>query len=45
LIPPGAILLGVVFLGETLQLTQVLGMAIVGLGLIIIDGRLFRRSS
>jgi drug/metabolite transporter (DMT)-like permease len=45
LIPPSAILLGVVFLGEVLLPTQMMGMAIVGLGLLIIDGRLFRRPS
>jgi drug/metabolite transporter (DMT)-like permease len=40
LIPPSAILLGVALLGERLQATDFLGMALIGLGLAAIDGRL-----
>ncbi|MFC4238293.1 DMT family transporter [Thalassospira xianhensis] len=43
LIPVSAILLGVLFLGETLALRQIGGMAVIGLGLAVIDGRLIRR--
>jgi drug/metabolite transporter (DMT)-like permease len=43
LIPVSAILLGVLFLGETLLLRQVAGMGLIGLGLAAIDGRLLRR--
>jgi drug/metabolite transporter (DMT)-like permease len=43
LIPVSAILLGVVFLGETLLLRHMLGMAAIGVGLACIDGRLPRR--
>jgi drug/metabolite transporter (DMT)-like permease len=39
LIPPSAILLGVVFLNETLAARHFLGMAMIGLGLAAIDGR------
>jgi len=39
LIPPSAILLGVVFLGERLVATDFLGLALIGLGLAAIDGR------
>ena len=43
LIPVSAILLGVMFLGETLALRQIGGMAVIGLGLAVIDGRLIGR--
>ena len=43
LIPVSAILLGVLFLGETLLPKQVAGMVLIGLGLTAIDGRLLRR--
>ncbi|WP_114094039.1 DMT family transporter [Thalassospira xiamenensis] len=43
LIPVSAILLGVLFLGETLALRQIAGMAVIGLGLAVIDGRLIGR--
>ncbi|MGL5446311.1 MAG: DMT family transporter [Rhabdaerophilum sp.] len=43
LIPVSAILLGIVVLGERLTSAQVMGMALIGLGLALIDGRLFRR--
>jgi drug/metabolite transporter (DMT)-like permease len=40
LIPVSAILLGVLVLGETLAMRHVAGMALIGAGLILIDGRL-----
>jgi len=43
LIPVSAILLGVMFLGETLALRQIGGMVVIGLGLAVIDGRLIGR--
>lgn len=43
LIPVSAILLGSVFLGEVLQPRHFVGMAFIGSGLILIDGRLFAR--
>jgi drug/metabolite transporter (DMT)-like permease len=43
LVPVSAIMLGTVFLGETLSLPELSGMALIGLGLVIIDGRLARR--
>jgi len=43
LIPISAILLGYVVLGERLQLSHYIGMAIIGLSLSIIDGRLWKR--
>jgi len=39
LIPVSAILLGVAMLGERLDLEQVVGMLLIGLGLAAIDGR------
>lgn len=39
LIPVSAILLGILVLGETLQLTHLLGMGLIGAGLAAIDGR------
>lgn len=44
LVPPGAILLGAVFLGERLATTDMAGMALIGLGLVLLDGRLFRKN-
>ncbi|MGV7222626.1 MAG: DMT family transporter [Nitrospinales bacterium] len=44
LIPISAILLGYFFLGERLDPSNWIGMAIIGLGLSIIDGRLWKRS-
>ncbi|MBW6422746.1 DMT family transporter [Rhizobium sp. XQZ8] len=44
-VPPSAILLGVIFLGERLESTDLAGMALIGLGLIILDGRLLRSRS
>ncbi len=43
LIPVSAILLGSLVLGERLAWPHALGMALIGLGLAAIDGRLFRR--
>ena len=43
LVPVSAILLGILFLGETLHISHVMGMLLIGLGLIIIDGRMFSR--
>ncbi|MBG1231900.1 DMT family transporter [Aestuariivirga litoralis] len=43
LVPVSAIILGVAFLGEVLTLNEVIGALIIGLALIIIDGRLVRR--
>jgi drug/metabolite transporter (DMT)-like permease len=42
LIPVTAILLGVLVLGETLAPRHLLGMAMIGVGLAAIDGRLTR---
>ena len=42
LIPVSAILLGVLVLGETLLPRHVAGMALIGVGLVCIDGRLLR---
>jgi drug/metabolite transporter (DMT)-like permease len=42
LIPVSAIWLGITILGEELLLIHVLGMALIGLGLLAIDGRLIR---
>lgn len=42
LIPVSALMLGVGFLGETLDGGQIAGMAMIALGLAIIDGRLVR---
>ncbi|WP_201831273.1 DMT family transporter [Microvirga zambiensis] len=39
-IPVSAILLGVLILGETLAARHIVGMALIGAGLILIDGRL-----
>jgi drug/metabolite transporter (DMT)-like permease len=45
LIPPSAILLGIAFLGEVLLPRHLLGMALIGLGLALVDGRLMRRKA
>jgi drug/metabolite transporter (DMT)-like permease len=42
LIPVSAILLGTVFLGETLEIKHLLGMGLISIGLLAIDGRVFR---
>ena len=41
IIPPSAILLGVMVLGEVLTWNQIAGMAVIGAGLAAIDGRIF----
>jgi drug/metabolite transporter (DMT)-like permease len=43
LVPVSAVFLGVLFLGESLSPTDLSGMALIGLGLVTIDGRLTRR--
>lgn len=43
IVPVSAILLGFVFLGERLELFEVAGMLLIGLGLMTIDGRIFGR--
>ncbi|MGE4252817.1 MAG: DMT family transporter [Parvibaculaceae bacterium] len=40
LVPVSAILLGIAFLGETLDLHHIVGMATIAMGLALIDGRL-----
>lgn len=45
LIPVTAILLGTIILGERLQWMHFLGMAVIGIGLSVIDGRLWQRRS
>jgi drug/metabolite transporter (DMT)-like permease len=44
IVPVSAILLGTVFLGERLELFEMAGIALIGLGLIIVDGRVFART-
>lgn len=43
LVPISAILLGVIFLSEPFTKPQAIGMALIGLGLLIMDGRIFTR--
>jgi len=43
IVPVSAILLGTIFLGERLETFEIAGMALIGLGLVTIDGRLLRR--
>jgi drug/metabolite transporter (DMT)-like permease len=43
LIPPSAIIMGIIVLGESLKVQHVLGIAFIGLGLAAIDGRLWRK--
>lgn len=43
LVPVGAVVLGAIFAGETLDWQRVAGMALIGGGLLLIDGRLVRR--
>ena len=45
LVPVSAILLGWLFLEESLQTPHIIGMAMIALGLSAIDGRLWRRAS
>jgi drug/metabolite transporter (DMT)-like permease len=42
LIPVSAIFLGVLFLNERLESQHIVGMAVIWLGLAIIDGRIFK---
>jgi drug/metabolite transporter (DMT)-like permease len=43
LVPPSAILLGILFLGERLGWAEWAGMLVIGVGLVILDGRLAAR--
>jgi drug/metabolite transporter (DMT)-like permease len=43
LIPPSAILLSALVLGEQLALRHLIGLVLIGIGLAAIDGRLWRR--
>lgn len=43
LVPVSAVILGAVFLGERLSAVDFLGMGLIGLGLITVDGRFFQR--
>jgi drug/metabolite transporter (DMT)-like permease len=45
LVPPVAILLGALFLSETLAPQDFIGLALIALGLAAIDGRLISRLS
>jgi drug/metabolite transporter (DMT)-like permease len=45
IVPVSAILLGTLILNERLELYEVAGMLTIGLGLVTIDGRVFRLSS
>ncbi len=42
LVPPSAILLGFLFLGETLEATDIAGMLLIAAGLVVLDGRILR---
>jgi drug/metabolite transporter (DMT)-like permease len=42
LVPPSAILLGALFLGERLESSHFAGMLLIGFGLLLLDGRLLR---
>lgn len=44
LMPILAVILGILFLGETLSVEQIAGAALIAIGLVILDGRLFRRT-
>jgi drug/metabolite transporter (DMT)-like permease len=43
LVPISTIILGVLVLGESIFIKEIIGMTLIGLGLAIIDGRLFQR--
>jgi drug/metabolite transporter (DMT)-like permease len=43
IVPVSAILLGAIFLGERLELFEFAGMALIAIGLIVIDGRLLAK--
>lgn len=40
LVPPSAIVLGFLFLGETLEPTDIAGMVLIAAGLVVLDGRI-----
>lgn len=40
LVPPSALLLGMLFLGERMEVTDIAGMTLIGAGLVVLDGRL-----
>ncbi|MCY6379884.1 DMT family transporter [Hoeflea prorocentri] len=42
IVPPSAIVLGALFLNETLSLEAMAGLILIGIGLLTIDGRFFR---
>jgi drug/metabolite transporter (DMT)-like permease len=42
LVPPSAVVLGAVFLGERLNWLDLSGMAVIALGLLLLDGRILR---
>lgn len=44
IVPVSAMLLGALFLGERLETFELAGMALIGIGLLIVDGRFRRRS-
>jgi drug/metabolite transporter (DMT)-like permease len=44
IVPASAILLGTLFLGERLEVFELAGMALIGLGLVVVDGRIFTRN-
>jgi drug/metabolite transporter (DMT)-like permease len=44
LVPVTALLLGTLVLGEVLRTRHLLGMAVIGAGLLVLDGRLLRRA-
>ncbi|WP_445082902.1 DMT family transporter [Chelativorans sp. YIM 93263] len=43
IVPASAILLGTVFLSERLESSEIVGVGLIALGLVTIDGRIFRR--
>ena len=43
LVPISAIILGVLVLGESIFIKEIIGMTLIGLGLAIIDGRMLQR--
>lgn len=43
LVPVSAIILGIIWLGETLTPSNIIGMALIIFGLILVDGRAFKR--
>jgi drug/metabolite transporter (DMT)-like permease len=43
LIPPSAVLMGAIILHERLALYHLVGLALIGLGLVVLDGRAVER--